>query len=391
MIAKRTIAQRKTRATLEVGQLLIVGFDGTEMTTRLSSLLTRLQPAGVILFARNVKTPEQTWRLLRDCRKCVSTLLFTCVDLEGGHVDRFRDVLGPTPSAADVCATGDRKLFRKHGQVIGENCRAMGFNVDFAPVLDLAFAASRSVLSSRSVSSKPRDTVIYAREILAGLRAAGVLGCGKHFPGLGEGTLDSHHDLPVIKKSLKKLWAEDLLAYRMLRAVMPMVMISHAAYPLITKDRTPASLSKFWITNMLRKRIGYRNLIVSDDLEMGGVLSAAPVGQAAVEHIRAGGDLCLICHREDRVEEASAELTRAVEGDPKFARQVEESVQRIHAFKKKSATLFRKTKAPSPATTEKLSRKLWEFSEQVRLEALNRTERLREESELPSFADGPQA
>ena len=141
--------QRKTRQVGEVGQLLIVGFDGTKMTPRLSSLLTRLQPAGVILFARNIRAAEQTWRLLRDCQKCVSTPLFTCVDLEGGSVDRFRDVLGPAPSAADVFATGDRKLFRKHGHIIGENCRALGFNVDFAPVLDLAFEASRSVMSSR--------------------------------------------------------------------------------------------------------------------------------------------------------------------------------------------------------------------------------------------------
>src|ERR1700676_1154138 len=144
------------------------------MTPRLSGMLQRFQPAGVILFARNIKSAEQTWRLLRDCQKCVSTPLFTCVDLEGGRVDRFRDVLGPTPSAAEVFATGDRKLFRKHGQVIGENCRALEFNVDFAPVLDLAFEASRTVMGSRVVSANPRDTVAYAREFLAGLRAAGV-------------------------------------------------------------------------------------------------------------------------------------------------------------------------------------------------------------------------
>ena len=257
--------------------------------------------------------------------------MFTCVDLEGGHVDRFRDVLGPTPSAADVFATGDRKLFRKHGQVIGANCRALGFNVDFAPVLDLAFEASRRVMSTRSVSADPRQTIAYAREFLAGLRAAGVLGCGKHFPGLGEGTLDSHHELPVIKKPLRKLWAEDLLPYRTLRAQMPLVMISHAAYPQVTKDRTPASLSKVWISDILRKRIGFRKLIVSDDLEMGGVLSAAPVGPAAVEFIRAGGDLCLVCHREDYIEQAFEELSKTAERDPKFARRVEESVRRVLA------------------------------------------------------------
>lgn len=358
----------------QIGQLLIVGFDGTKMTPHLTSLLTRLQPAGVILFARNIKTAEQTWQLLRDCQKCVSTPLFTCVDLEGGRVDRFRDVFGPAPSAAEVFATGDRKLFRKHGQVIAENCRALGFNIDFAPVLDLAFQASRKVMSSRSVSANPRETVAYAREFLAGLRASSVLGCGKHFPGLGEGTLDSHHELPVIKKPLEKLWAEDLLPYRMLRAQMPLVMASHAAYPLVTKDKTPASLSRVWITDILRKRIGYRNLIVSDDLEMGGVLSAAPVGNAAVEFVRAGGDLCLICHREDYIADAYDELVETIERDPQFAKRVAESVRRVLAFKKQSAKTLRKTKLPSAATIVKLSRKLWEFSEQVRLEALVRAE-----------------
>jgi beta-N-acetylhexosaminidase len=363
-----------------IGQLLIVGFDGAEMTPRLNSLLKRLQPAGVILFARNIKTAEQTWHLLRGCQKCVSTPLFTCVDLEGGSVDRFRDLLGPTPSAAEVFATGDRKLYRKHGKVIGDNCRALGFNVDFAPVLDLAFDASRSVLGSRVVSTNPRETITYAREFLAGLRAVNVLGCGKHFPGLGEGKLDSHHALPVIEKPLKKLWDEDLLPYRTLRTQMPMVMIAHAAYPQVTHDQTPASLSKMWITDILRKRIGYRNLIVSDDLEMGGVLAAAPVGEAAVEHIRVGGDMCLVCHREDHVTQAYEGLASAAGRDPNFARRVEQAARRVLAFKKKSAKILRTSKPLSDATVEKLSRKLWEFGEQVRLEALNRVENDSEES-----------
>lgn len=354
----------------ELGQLLIVGFDGAEMSPPLASLLTRLQPAGVILFARNIKSAEQTWRLLRDCQKCVARPLFTCVDLEGGLVDRFRDVLGAAPSAADVFATGDRKLFRRHGEVIGENCRALGFNVDFAPALDLAFAASRSVLGSRVVSADPRETIAYAREFLAGLRKANVLGCGKHFPGLGEGKLDSHQELPAIEKPLKKLWAEDLRPYRVLRGQMRLLMISHAAYPQVTKDNTPASLSKIWITGILRKRIGYRHLVVSDDLEMGAVLSAAPIGTAAVEFICAGGDLCLICHREDYIAQAYEELVKTAERDPKFAKRAAESVNCVLAFKKKSAKLLTLGKEPSRATVEKLSRKLWEFGEQVRLQAV---------------------
>ena len=365
----------KSSSQKNIGQLLIIGFDATELTPRLTSLLTRIQPAGVILFARNIKTPDQTWRLLRDCQKCVSTPLFTCVDLEGGQVDRFREALGPTPSAAEVFATGDHKLFRKHGQLIGENCRALGFNLDFAPVLDLAFEASRSVMSSRAVSANPRETVTYAREFLAGLRSANVLGCGKHFPGLGEGTLDSHHHLPVIEKSLKKLLAEDLLPYRLLRASLKLIMISHAAYPQVTHDRTPASLSQLWITDVLRRRIGYRNLIVSDDLEMGGVLSAAPIGEAAVEHIRAGGDLCLICHREDYITQAYDALITTTERDPKFDRRAADSVRRVLAFKNKSAKVLRTTPTtPSAATVDKLSRNLWQFGEQIRLATLARVE-----------------
>ena len=361
--------------SLDLGQLLIIGFEGTEMTPHLCSLLTRLQPAGAILFARNIKTPEQTWRLLRECQKCVSTPLFTCVDLEGGTVDRFRDALGPAPSAAEVFATNDRKLFRKHGRIIGENCRALGFNVDFAPALDLAFDASRSVMGSRAVSADPREVVRYAREFLAGLDAARVLGCGKHFPGLGEGTLDSHHQLPVIEKSLKKLWAEDLVPYRMLRRQLPMVMVSHAAYPRVTQRKTPASLSKIWITAILRKGIGYKNLIVSDDLEMGGVLSAAPVGEAAVEFVQAGGDLCLVCHREDYVMQAHEALVKAAERDKLFARRVEESARRVATFKKKWARMLRPGKEPSRTMVQRLSRRLWEFGEQARLEALGHAER----------------
>ena len=375
-------ARSKPLSFQTIGQLLIVGFSGTEMTPRLSSLLARVQPAGVILFARNIRSAEQTWRLLRECRKCVASPLFTCVDLEGGSVDRFRDVLGPTPSAAEVFATGDRKLFRAHGRVIGENCRAFGFNTDFAPVLDLAFEESRIVMGSRAVSEDPRKTVAYARELLAGLRAANVWGCGKHFPGLGEGKLDSHHELPVIEKSLKKLWAEDLVPYRTLRRQLPLVMISHAAYPQVTHDRTPASLSKMWITDILRKRIGFRSLIVSDDLEMGGVLSAAPVGQAAVEHIRAGGDLCLICHREDYIAQAHEELASTAERDAKFARQVEDAAARVLAVKKKWRKMMRAGKPPSEARVGKLSRKLWEFGEQVRLEGLSGSESSRQNTTL---------
>jgi beta-N-acetylhexosaminidase len=372
----------KRDLTLDIGQLLIIGFDGTEMSPRLTSLLTKIQPAGVILFARNITGADQTHTLLRECQKCVTTPLFNCIDLEGGTVDRFRNVLGSAPSPAEVFATGSRALFRKHGRVLGENCRALGFNLDFAPVLDLAYEASRSVMSSRAVSDDPKQVVVYGREFLRGLGDVGVLGCGKHFPGLGEATLDTHHELPSVDKPLRKLWDEDLVPYRSLRRELPFVMVSHAAFPAVTKPRTPASLSKKWITDILRKKIGYWGLICSDDLEMGGVLAAAPIEQAMIEHIRAGGDLGLICHQEDFILHAQEALVREAERDSRFARRVRESTLRVLAFKKKAfknkPTASRRTPTPSPARVEKLTRQLWEFSEEIRLATFARTDNKKE-------------
>src|SRR4029077_15230973 len=145
-------------------------------------------------------------------------------------------------------------------------------------------------------------------------------------------------------KPLKRLWAEDLVPYRMLRRQLPFVMVSHAAYPKVTKTRTPASLSKEWISDILKKRIGYRGLVVSDDLEMGGVLSAAPVGEAAVEFVRAGGDLCLISHGEESIVQAYETLIQTTERDSKFARRVAEAARRVLAFKKRNARMLRARK-----------------------------------------------
>ena len=362
--------KKQSRTRGSAGQLLIIGFDGTEISPPVASLLARIQPAGVILFARNIVNAQQTHRLLKDCQSQVREPLFTCVDLEGGRVDRFRNVTGPAPSAADVFATGDRKLFRKHGQIIGKVCRALGFNLDFAPVLDLAFRASRSVMSSRAFSTDPKAVVLYARQFLAGLQSAGVVGAGKHFPGLGEGNLDSHRDLPVIKKSFKELWEADLVPYRVMKRELPIVLVNHANYPSVTRDKLPASLSKKWMSEVLRRRINYRGLIVSDDLEMGGVLKAEPIDRAAVEFVRAGGDLCLICHERKGIERAFETMVRESERDSRFRRRVLESAKRVAAFKRKSAALKRGTSAPSPEKISRLSTQLWEFSEQIRLRQL---------------------
>jgi beta-N-acetylhexosaminidase len=367
------MAVRQTSANLkaQVGQLLIIGFDGTALTRRLQALLEQVQPAGIILFARNIVNAQQTHKLIGDCRGVLKTPMFCCVDMEGGQVDRLRDVIGPTPSAADVFATGDPQLFRRHGELVGQSCRAVGLNVDLAPVVDLAFPISQKVMGSRSVSIDPRQTARYAGKFLAGLRSKGVFGAIKHFPGLGEASLDSHVKLPKINKSWKRLWAEDLAPYRILRQQSPFVLVGHAAYPAVTRP-VPASLSKRWISGILRGEMGYSGLVLSDDLEMGGAVQAAPVEEAAVRHIRAGGDLCLICHHEEHVIRAFETLQRAVDADAAFRKRAHESVVRVLAFKKRRLEIKRRVRTPTAAKIRALSRKLWEFGEQVRLAGIRR-------------------
>jgi beta-N-acetylhexosaminidase len=354
----------------QVGQLLIMGFDDARPTPGLRQMLVMLKPGGVILFARNILDARQTWELLRACRETVETPIFLCVDMEGGTVDRLKNAIAPAPSAEAVAATKDKKMFRAHGRLIGEEVRALGFNTDFAPVLDLSFAASRSVLTSRTVSDDPKQAVVYAREFLKGLREARVLGCGKHFPGLGEANLDTHEMLPLIAKSRKRLWAEDLYPYRALRREMAFVMVAHAAYPAVTRTGIPASLSPEWITGILRRRIGYRGLVISDDLEMGGVQTAAPIDEAAVDTLRAGADMFLVCHNEAHVWRTYEAVVREAENDPKFARRVAAAAQRVMAFKKRSKPLKISAARPSAQTVRKLRDQMQKFADRVQKAAV---------------------
>ena len=349
----------------QVGQLFVIGFDGTEMTPALYALLTQTQPGGVILFTRNITSPSQCYALLSQCRSTAQVPLFTCVDLEGGTVDRFRHILAPAPSQHDVASTGRKSLFRAHGEVLGRCARTLGFNVDFAPVSDLGFAASRSVLASRTVSESAKDTITFVDQFLRGLKASGVLGCGKHYPGLGEANLDSHHSLPVIEKSWKALWSQDLLPYRKLGKQLPFVMVAHAAYPSVTNDQVPASLSKKWMTGILRNKIGYNGLILSDDMEMGGVLAAAPIGEAAVRTLQAGADMLLICHKEENVRAAYEAVVHRAETDKKFAKQVAIAAARVLAFKVRSKELKKTAIAPTPKNIARLVKDLDQLKKQV--------------------------
>jgi beta-N-acetylhexosaminidase len=342
-----------------------MGFDGTEPTEALRKLVREHQPGGVILFARNIASAAQTHTLVQACRDEVELPPFTCVDLEGGSVDRLKHVIAPAPSQFAVASTRDRRLFRKHGEILGWESRALGFNVDFAPVSDLGFERSRNVMGTRTISPDARETVVYVREFLRGLKTAGVLGCGKHYPGLGEGDLDSHHALPVIPKPWKTLWQEDLVPYRSLHRQFAFVMVAHAAYPSVTKNGTPASLSRKWMHAILRKKIGYRGIVLSDDLEMGGVLAAGSIEHAAVETLRAGADMFLVCRKEALVRTTFEAVLRAAERDPRFRRRVAEACARVLRYKGRAKELKRLSPPPTDKTVAGLRREMERFTAQV--------------------------
>ncbi len=352
------------------------------MSPRTRTFIAGAQPAGIILFKRNIESARQTYALLRSAQSLVKEKMFLCVDLEGGTVDRLRDVVAPSPAVAEVAATRRPSLFLEHGRLIGRQAWALGFNVDFAPVLDLSSELSRPVLGTRTVSQFPDETILYARGFLRGLREAGVLGCGKHFPGLGEADLDSHVRLPVVTKAWKRLWQEDLVPYRTLKRELPFVMVAHCAYPSLADGgrprqapvrrslgaQTPASLSYDWITQVLRRKIGYQGLIVSDDLDMGGV--AAEIGDAAVGTIQAGADLFLVCQKEENAWRAYYTVLGEAERNRRFRAQVEAAAQRVLRFKAAAKALQRRpAPPPSDANVAKLRREMWEFSEKLRLAA----------------------
>jgi beta-N-acetylhexosaminidase len=347
----------------QVGQLIIAGVESPELSPLERAWLKLIRPGGIILFRRNIEQASQVTSLLRETTEIAGAPLFRCVDLEGGLVDRLRDIIAPMPSAASVFTSGKAKSFMKHGRLIAKEAKALGFNMVLAPVLDLALPVSESVMRTRVVSPSPSEVITYAKAFADGLSAEGVLGCGKHFPGLGGGTLDSHHAMPIIKRTWKELWTKDLAVFLALAGKLPAIMIAHAAYPQI-KGLAPASISPFWVSNILRRRIGFRGLIVSDDMEMGGILTQASIEEAAVKAILAGVDLIEICRDPSLILRAYEAVLAEAEDSAAFRRRVETSCRRIADCKDRLLN----AKMPRPASAaqiQKLRAAVTRFSGEV--------------------------
>jgi beta-N-acetylhexosaminidase len=356
--------RRNMELAEQAGQILIAGVAGTSLSCEERAWFHRIRPGGIILFRRNIEQAQQVASLLREANRIGATPLLRCVDLEGGLVDRLRDLIAPMPSASAVFATGRRNLFRQHGLLIAREARALGFNTVFAPVLDLALPESASILRTRVVSAAPWRVIDYARGFLAGMQKEDILACGKHFPGLGGGAIDSHQSMPVIHRMTRLMWRSDLAPWLAVAAHLPFAMVAHASYPWLGRDPAPATVSHYWVTNVLRRQIRFKGVILSDDMEMGGILSQMSIEEATVQALLAGIQMIEICRDPSLVQRAYEALIKEAERSPAFREVVASAWRKIYRSKKRWLQPARRQNL-SPARLDRIRDEVKAFAAQV--------------------------
>src|SRR5689334_23381867 len=331
----------------QIGQFLFIGLPGTELDAESRALVEEINPGGVIIFGRNVAGPEQLRSLTDAVREVVPTPPLFGIDQEGGLVDRLRRIFTPMPSARTIRQHGDLAAARALGRVTGEVLRMLGFNLNFAPVMSI-MTEDRDLLSnglySRSFGRSPGEVLGYTTVYMRGLQGTGLLGCLKHFPGIGAGEVDSHEEMPVVQLSHDDLIAQDLAPYIELFQRrddrIRCVMVSHGGFPNIDiREATtggllePASLNYNIVTKLLRQELGYKHLVVTDDLEMGAILRHYEIGDAAVKACLAGEDMLLICATPERIRRGHEALVEAARDGRLSAERMQESLQRIDRTK----------------------------------------------------------
>jgi len=306
----------------ELGQLLLSGVPGPELDAESAATFRRVQPGGFILFGRNIKSPEQLRKLIDDLRDISAVEPIITIDQEGGRVSRLREIGSEPPNAQQLRDKGDKELVLRHGHITGSLLRLFGFNLDLCPVLDISFDDDAdNSLRGRCYGKTVEQVIELAGAFNDGLRAEGIASCGKHFPGYTCAKIDAHHELPDIDRTRAELDADELAVFRHFADKVDSMMICHAFYPALETTRTPASLSRAVITNLLRGEFGFQGLIMTDDLDMGAILNHYGLEETIRLAITAGNDLAMICHRLQCVEEAFGYLDKvpAVELDRALA------------------------------------------------------------------------
>ncbi len=311
--------------------LLLAGFHGTRADDPEPAALAAAGVGGFVIFARNVESPEQVHALLAGLAAASPSPPLLAVDQEGGRVARLRAPLTVWPAMAQLGEAGDEATARAVGRALGSEIAAVGFNVVFAPVLDVRFEGTTVAIGDRALSDDPAIVSALGRGLIQGLQDAGLAACAKHFPGHGHVTVDSHRALPTCPLDEAALRRDHLAPFAdAVAAGVDSVMTAHVVYPAV--DEAPATLSARWIDGVLRKELGHRGVVFSDDLEMGAITAGAGIAQAAVDSIRAGVDGLLVCSRRDAVADVVARLRAEADADPAFAARCAESLERLRAL-----------------------------------------------------------
>src|SRR5947209_1058795 len=320
----------------KAGRLLFIGLPVTELTKRTRAMLGEVQPGGVVLFGRNVKSAEQVANLNAQIRDSVDHPVLIGIDQEGGLVDRFREICEPAPSAKAVREAGSSELAEKFGQLSARVLRLLGLNMNFAPVLDLSGDNQENGLRGRTFGKSAAEVSRLAGAYLDGLQNGRVIGCGKHFPGLGGSDIDSHRRLPVVKHSWEEILEHDLVPFMDLMFHRPgeqlqALMVSHGAFPEVSEllqawfrrtgelpaldnlHQLPATISGNVVMRLLRRVLKFDGLVITDDMEMGAVVQTLSVAEAALRAIEAGSDMILICEQEANFVAARDAIAQAVE------------------------------------------------------------------------------
>lgn len=313
------------------GTLLLLGLSGPELTPEEAALFRKLQPAGYILFTRNIVSPRQTRKLTDDLRALSYDLPIIAIDQEGGRVTRTREIAPTPPSAPALAARQDFGKIADAAVLTADLLRLLGFNLNFAPVLDLDhFPAEKNALTGRSWGRDPQRVIDYAGHWNRWLRKRHIASCAKHFPAGGRALTDPHHALPSSPATLDELLSEDVIPYTALMPELDAIMLAHVEFPGIDPD-FPASLSPRIIRSFLRNQLGFDNhLVLTDDLDMGAIASRYGRGEDVKLAISAGNDLAMICHSAPESIEAAA---RAIAELPHWI--TEEAHQRIGRFRRK--------------------------------------------------------
>jgi len=326
---------------LAAGQMLLVGFHGVEEPPdTIRAALSTGTVGGVILFRRNVEPGEEGLlklarlnALLGACHPPDGPPPFIAVDQEGGRVMRVRDGVTPLPPMGRVGATGDRELVARVGEVIASEIATLGFNLNFAPVLDVFTNPENTVIGDRAFGSDPHSVAELAGALTVGHYVAGVVPCGKHFPGHGDTIADSHHELPVVLHGPERLEAVELIPFaRAVGAGIPMIMTAHILVPALDALH-PMTFSEVGLKQLLRTEMGYDGVVITDDLEMNAVAERYTIEEMVELGIRAGIDIFLICHTEELWKRAYAHIIALGSRDDTLRARILRSAERVRRVK----------------------------------------------------------